>query len=285
MAEARHDRLSKPGRKAEFCLGHAQGIQRCIGGTRRKLEPLSGRNWRKSQEPLQSARSRADKVHGQCPYLKDQTIVTSNDAAIDRLQQHVLDAMPLMVFVVDEDVQILYANPAAQDVLANDLRAIYKKRGGEVLRCQHATETPGGCGRAAACRECVVRNSVGQSSRGRKVFRSRARMTLLVSGNTKEAHLLVTAVPLEADGRRFTLLTLEDISEIMNLKTLIPVCAHCKRVRDDREYWQQVDEFLHRHLDLDISHGICPDCVREFYPKHIADRVLAAAQAPARAPA
>lgn len=85
--------------------------------------------------------------------------------------------------------------------------------------------------------------------------------------------MLVTTAPLALGDRRCTLLTIEDISEIMDMKMLIPICAHCKRIRNDQEYWQQLDEFLHQHLDVDFSHGICPSCLREHYPK-VADRVL-----------
>lgn len=200
------------------------------------------------------------------------------NVSIDGLHRHILDAMPVMVFVVDDDVRVVYANTMALRVLGTELGSIHNTRGGEVFHCLHAMKTPEGCGRGAACKDCVIRNSVGQSFAGQKVFRSRAKMTLLAHADEKDAHMLVTTAPLALNDRRYVLLTVEDISEIMDMKMLIPICSHCKRIRNDQEYWQQLDEFLHQHLDVDFSHGICPSCLREHYPE-VADRVLEASKA------
>ncbi len=197
--------------------------------------------------------------------------MTRTDFSLDMTHRDILNAIPLMVFVVDDDVQIVYANAMALRVLKTDLGTIHNRRGGEIFHCLHSTETPEGCGRATACTDCVVRNSVGQSLAGHAVFRSRARVTLWTPAGEKETHMLVTTAPLALEDRRYTLLTIEDISEIMDIKTLIPICSHCKKIRNDQAYWQQVDEFLHQHLDVDFSHGICPSCLREHYPE-VADQ-------------
>jgi DNA-binding response OmpR family regulator len=49
-------------------------------------------------------------------------------------------------------------------------------------------------------------------------------------------------------------------TEIKMLKELIPICMYCKRVRDDSEYWQQVETYIHQQTGSQFSHGICPDC-------------------------
>lgn len=48
--------------------------------------------------------------------------------------------------------------------------------------------------------------------------------------------------------------------QIVQLKELIPICMYCKRVRDDSDYWQQVETYIHTHTGSNFSHGICPDC-------------------------
>ncbi|HEX8310049.1 MAG TPA: response regulator [Chthoniobacteraceae bacterium] len=53
---------------------------------------------------------------------------------------------------------------------------------------------------------------------------------------------------------------LEFTTQIRNLKMLIPICMYCKRVRDDSDYWQQVESYIHHHTGTNFSHGICPDC-------------------------
>ena len=52
----------------------------------------------------------------------------------------------------------------------------------------------------------------------------------------------------------------EDISELLQLRSLLPICAWCKKVRDDTGYWQQIEVYVSEHSDAEFSHGICPDC-------------------------
>lgn len=56
------------------------------------------------------------------------------------------------------------------------------------------------------------------------------------------------------------------LSEVKTLSGLIPICAQCKKVRDDKGYWSQIESFIHEHSNADFSHGICPDCAKELYP-------------------
>jgi hypothetical protein len=49
------------------------------------------------------------------------------------------------------------------------------------------------------------------------------------------------------------------------LSGLIPICAHCKKVRDDQGYWEQVDLYIRKHAPVEFSHGICPDCLTKHY--------------------
>jgi DNA-binding response OmpR family regulator len=55
---------------------------------------------------------------------------------------------------------------------------------------------------------------------------------------------------------------------VRTLEGLLPLCTYCKKVRDDRDYWQQVDQYLITHTDAKVSHGICPECyAREIEPQ------------------
>ena len=53
---------------------------------------------------------------------------------------------------------------------------------------------------------------------------------------------------------------LEFTTQIRQLKELIPICMYCKRVRDDSNYWDQVESYIHTHTGSNFSHGICPEC-------------------------
>lgn len=58
----------------------------------------------------------------------------------------------------------------------------------------------------------------------------------------------------------------EALANIRTLKGLLPICAACKRIRDDRGYWSQLEAYLSEHSDLTFSHGICPECRKKLYP-------------------
>lgn len=51
------------------------------------------------------------------------------------------------------------------------------------------------------------------------------------------------------------------LDEVRTLKRLLPICMYCKKVRDDGDYWQEIESYIHECTGTDFSHGICPDCV------------------------
>ncbi len=57
--------------------------------------------------------------------------------------------------------------------------------------------------------------------------------------------------------------------QINTLKGIIPICASCKKIRDDDGYWEQIEEYIRNHTEAEFSHGICPDCARDYYPDYI----------------
>ena len=91
-------------------------------------------------------------------------------------------------------------------------------------------------------------------------------MELVMGDRPVEIYLLVTTAPFTYQGRSLVILILEDISELMELKSILPICAQCKSIRNDQEYWQGVESYFKNRLDLDFSHGICPKCAKELYP-------------------
>jgi HAMP domain-containing protein len=57
------------------------------------------------------------------------------------------------------------------------------------------------------------------------------------------------------------------LSEVKTLSGLLPICAHCKKIRDDKGYWNQIESYIHKHSDAKFSHGMCPDCFKQLYPE------------------
>ena len=185
-----------------------------------------------------------------------------NDSEKSDMLRAVFDALPSLVFVVDEDVRIQEYNAAASGLMLAERNTVLRKRAGDVLHCIHSTEVPEGCGRSPSCKSCVIRNSVTEAFRGTRVVRRRERMELVRDGNKMEIYALVTASPFSFRRRPHALVVIEDISEIAELRRMIPICSSCGRVRDDRESWMRVEAYFKNSWDVDFSHGYCPDCAR-----------------------
>ena len=53
------------------------------------------------------------------------------------------------------------------------------------------------------------------------------------------------------------------LADVHKLKALIPICSYCKSVRDDKDYWHQIEEYIHTETGSDFTHGICPKCLAQ----------------------
>jgi DNA-binding response OmpR family regulator len=58
------------------------------------------------------------------------------------------------------------------------------------------------------------------------------------------------------------------LDEIKTLRGILPICANCKRIRDDHGYWNQVEVYIRDHTEVEFSHGICPECIKVLYPEY-----------------
>ena len=67
---------------------------------------------------------------------------------------------------------------------------------------------------------------------------------------------------LEEERRRLQ----QALDEVRTLRGIVPICANCKKIRDDKGYWNQVEKYVSERTEAQFSHGICPDCVKVLYP-------------------
>ena len=58
------------------------------------------------------------------------------------------------------------------------------------------------------------------------------------------------------------------LANIKTLSGLLPICASCKKIRDDGGYWSQIESYISAHSNAEFSHGICPECAKQLYPEH-----------------
>lgn len=64
----------------------------------------------------------------------------------------------------------------------------------------------------------------------------------------------------------------QSLEEGRQLKRLLPICAYCKSIRDDSNYWQEIEQYIHKHTGTDFSHGICPPCLEKVMKEEFGDK-------------
>jgi hypothetical protein len=183
------------------------------------------------------------------------------------LLQTVMDALPAMVFVVDRDMVVRKTNATARAFLAGPAPAGPLQRSGDLLRCVHALANQGGCGRGDICRDCTLRGAAAEAFAGKPITRRRVRMTLLRDGVRKELFALVTVSRFEFGSEPLALLVVEDLSELVELHRMIPICSVCKKVRDEKDAWLRIENYFKDHWDLQFTHGLCPECCAAAYQR------------------
>jgi CheY-like chemotaxis protein len=60
----------------------------------------------------------------------------------------------------------------------------------------------------------------------------------------------------------------EAMAQIKTLSGLLPICANCKKIRNDKGYWERIETYIAKHTEAQFTHGICPECVKKLYPDH-----------------
>jgi PAS domain S-box-containing protein len=73
---------------------------------------------------------------------------------------------------------------------------------------------------------------------------------------------------LEDDRQNLTNKLQDALAHIKELKGMLPMCANCKKIRNDKGYWQAVEGYISEHTDATFTHGMCPDCMEVFYPEY-----------------
>jgi len=82
------------------------------------------------------------------------------------------------------------------------------------------------------------------------------------------------AKPIDANALWMRLRVAERIlgftTEVRQLESFLPICGYCKKVRDDHNYWQQIEEYINTRTGTNFSHGVCPDCIEKVLKPQLA---------------
>jgi PAS domain S-box-containing protein len=76
----------------------------------------------------------------------------------------------------------------------------------------------------------------------------------------------------EMEQERLILQLQEALAKVKTLSGLLPICASCKKIRDDKGYWTQIERYISKHSNAEFSHGICPDCAKKLYSDYVKEK-------------
>ena len=92
---------------------------------------------------------------------------------------------------------------------------------------------------------------------------------------------LLSEVDKRREQREALILELKQaLEEVQDLRGLVPICAHCKKVRDDTGFWENVEAFIRRHANTELTHGLCPPCGVELYGELWHEAMMASPKTP-----
>ncbi len=87
-----------------------------------------------------------------------------------------------------------------------------------------------------------------------------------IAGAIANAQLFAERNRVEEEREKLVRDLQKALSEVKKLSGFLPICASCKKIRDDKGYWNQVEVYIRDHSEAEFSHGICPDCMKKLYP-------------------
>lgn len=178
------------------------------------------------------------------------------------------------IAMVDMSLHIVEANPALQKMLGYSLEELHQ------TRLEDITDAPAMQEERRQLSQSLTENHDASYSLQKKFKRK--------GGSFIWTQVTITFLYDEAGKPQYGLWIIEDmterkraeqereelivslqkaLAEVKTLGGLIPICSSCKRIRDDKGYWNLLEKYLSEHSDATVSHGICPECERQLYPQ------------------
>jgi HAMP domain-containing protein len=182
--------------------------------------------------------------------------------------KYILDSLPDMILEVDSNLTIVWANKTALDLNPGAIgHTCYESFPGNKKACENCY-----CSKALKTGkiEAGIMYQPASKTSGESYWENigiplksddnKTSTVLEVSSNVtdrvlaeKEKEKLIRELKLA-------------LSDIKTLSGLLPICSHCKKIRDDKGYWTQIESYIHEHSEAEFSHGICQECAKKYYP-------------------
>lgn len=188
--------------------------------------------------------------------------------------EKILIAAPAGIVIVDQDGRIIFFNREAEKIFAYPAREVMGQSLELLLperfRHRHVTQRKDFLEEPSDRPMGHDRNVFGKRRDGSEVPLE-VGLSYIHAGST----VLVSAVIVDITRRRRIEEEREDLiaelqaalEQVKQLSGLLPICASCKKIRDDNGSWNQIESYIHDHSEAEFSHGLCPDCAKKLYPE------------------
>jgi PAS domain S-box-containing protein len=184
----------------------------------------------------------------------------------EQYYQSIINSVQEPILVIDRNYRIVDANEAARQAFG-DGKAIGGRACFEVT---HRTSVP--C--HASGEQCPVR-SVFQNGLNVRMIHEHPH----AGGKTVLEEILASPLRNEAGQVEYVIEEMRDLTEVLKnrklvaelqgevktLRALVPICSHCKKIRNPEGAWVKPEEYIANHTESDLTHGICPDCVKQYF--------------------
>lgn len=207
-------------------------------------------------------------VTGYDGLIRDITVRKLSEEAVienERYLQSVLDSMNVGVFITEPATdRITYANSYALEMIGAGPDAVVGRACREFLSAASAPAP--GAGTPAHGAEGLLADASGGTT---PILRSSRTIEHKGSALAIESFFDIGERKRAAAERERLIGELQEaLSKVKLLSGFLPICASCKKIRDDKGYWNQIETYIHEHSEAEFSHGLCPECAKKLYPKY-----------------
>jgi PAS domain-containing protein len=236
-------------------------------------------------------KEKTGKVAGSSVIARDVTSNKQREAASDLSSERVLAALPknrvlaalkqAPVVVIMQDLQLrckwiaspvsawdyrnLLGSTDAGSFGAWELRRFFRSTDAEILGEEQVA-------RLIAIRKEVLRTGEGSRTEVAVTFEGVTRYFEVLVEPYRDARgtlLGITCTAIDITPWKYQIAKLKEVlDQVRLLSGLVPICASCKRIKDEREVWQPLEAYIQAHSEAKFSHGVCPDCLRKLYREY-----------------
>ena len=202
-------------------------------------------------------------------------------------EQQLLDSVPVPIFIKNKEYTYTGCNKSFEDFLGRDRQEIIGKTTFDIAptnlaRVYHEKDKELMNNPGVQIYEFEVKDKINSHNRQVVFHKATFEKPKGKAGGIIGAILDITDRKNVEKEKDYVIAKLEKLTaklertleEVETLRGIIPICTICKKIRDDKGYWEKIERYFKKHSLADFSHGICPDCAKKNYPEFYSEESI-----------